>query len=236
MVWAGFLVGILGSFHCLGMCGPIALALPTSGGAAWSAWVTRLAYNAGRVTTYAALGALLGLLGQGLSLAGPQQYVSIGAGALMLLLALIPNHRLNGFNPLARLTGRVKQGLGKLFQQRSAGSLYLLGVLNGLLPCGLVYVALAGAIATGHVLGGAAYMALFGLGTVPALLTLSLAGHLIRPTWRQRLYRLVPVVVGVMGVMLIVRGLNLGIPYLSPELQTGQPVERTFNCCHAPEE
>ncbi|RYU81530.1 sulfite exporter TauE/SafE family protein [Hymenobacter persicinus] len=226
MLWAGFVFGLLGSFHCVGMCGAIALALPgraeAGSGSASARYLSgRLLYNLGRITTYAALGATAGLLGHGLRLAGLQQSLSIASGLLILLLLGLPPRvadHLSSALGVDRPLAWVKNALVRLFQQYSWRALYLAGVLNGLLPCGLVYLALAGALSAPGVGGAAAYMASFGLGTLPLMLGLSLTGRLVPLVWRLRLRQTVPYAASVLAVLLIVRGLGLGIPYLSPQL------------------
>lgn len=241
MLWAGFLFGLLGSFHCVGMCGAIALALPGQSGANAARYVSgRLLYNLGRVTTYATLGAGAGLVGQSLRLAGVQQSLSIASGVLILLLVAVPERytaRLASTLGFSRPLAWVKTTLGRLFQQSSLPALYATGVLNGLLPCGLVYLALAGALSAPGVAGAAIYMALFGLGTLPLMLGLSLSGWLVPLAWRGRMRLTVPYVASGLAVLFIVRGLGLGIPYLSPQLSapmaetaTAQP--RTAHYCH----
>jgi hypothetical protein len=224
MLWAGFLFGLLGSFHCVGMCGAIALALPGAVDKATSPRRYaggRLLYNLGRVTTYATLGAGAGLLGQGLRLAGLQQGLSVASGGLILLLVVVPERYLSrgaGWLGLNRPLAWVKNTLGRLFQLPTLPALYATGVLNGLLPCGLVYLALAGALSAPGVAGAAAYMACFGLGTLPLMFGLSLSGQLVPLRWRTRMRRAVPYAASVLAVLFIVRGLGLGIPYLSPQL------------------
>ena len=224
MLWAGFLFGLLGSFHCVGMCGAIALALPGGTDAATSPLRYaggRLLYNLGRVTTYATLGAGAGLLGQGLRLAGVQQGLSIASGVLILLLVAVPERytgRLAGWLGLSQPLAWVKNTLSRLFQQPTLPALYATGVLNGLLPCGLVYLALAGALSAPGVLGAAAYMACFGLGTLPLMFGLALSGRLVPLVWRTRMRRTVPYAASGLAMLFIVRGLWLGIPYLSPQL------------------
>jgi len=244
MLWAGFLFGLLGSFHCVGMCGAIALALPGRAGASPGRYAGgRLLYNLGRVTTYATLGAGAGLLGHGLRLAGVQQSLSIASGVLILLLVVVPERytsRLAAGLGLDRPLVWVKTTLGRLFQQSSLPALYATGLLNGLLPCGLVYLALAGALSAPGVAGAAAYMACFGLGTLPLLFGLSLSGRLVPLAWRGRMRRAVPYTASLLAVLFIVRGLGLGIPYLSPQLsQTGQAaagtrlqLPRAVHYCH----
>ncbi|MCB2376261.1 sulfite exporter TauE/SafE family protein [Hymenobacter sp. BT635] len=233
MLWAGFVFGFLGSFHCIGMCGAIALALPGRADAASASarYVGgRLLYNLGRVTTYATLGAASGLVGQSLRLAGLQQGLSIASGLLILLLIGLPQRyadqlssRLGFSRPLAW----VKNQLSRLFQQYSWRALYGAGLLNGLLPCGLVYLALAGALSAPGVAGAAAYMACFGLGTLPLMLGLSLTGRLVPLRWRTRMRQAVPYAASVLAVLFIVRGLGLGIPYLSPQLGHDAPKAAT---------
>jgi sulfite exporter TauE/SafE len=223
MLWAGFLFGLLGSFHCVGMCGAIALALPGSTKATSRGRYAggRLLYNLGRVTTYATLGAGAGLVGQGLRLAGVQQGLSIASGVLILLLVAVPERytsRLAGALGLNRPLAWVKNTLSRLFQQPTLSALYATGVLNGLLPCGLVYLALAGALSAPGVAGAAAYMACFGLGTLPLMLGLSLSRQLVPLLWRTRMRQAVPYAASVLAVLFIVRGLGLGFPYLSPQL------------------
>lgn len=226
-LWTAFLLGFAGSAHCAGMCGPLALALPVVGTGPWGHGLSRLAYNAGRVATYAALGVVFGLIGRTLAVAGLQRWVSIGAGAVLLLAVAVPRWRLIG-NSLVLPVGWLKGALGALLRRRGVGSLFLLGLLNGLLPCGLVYVACAAAAATGALLTAVEYMAVFGLGTTPMMLALSLAGTLIQPSMRLRFQRLVPVSLALVGVLLVLRGLGLGIPYVSPNLTgSGGPA-----CCH----
>ena len=241
MLWAGFLFGLLGSFHCVGMCGAIALALPGAAGASPLRYAAgRLLYNLGRVSTYATLGAGAGLVGQSLRLAGVQQSLSIASGVLILLLVAVPERysaRLAGMLGFGRPLAWVKTTLGRLFQQSSLPALYATGVLNGLLPCGLVYLALAGALSAPGVAGAAAYMALFGLGTLPLMLGLSLSGRLVPLAWRGRMRQAVPYAASGLAVLFIVRGLGLGIPYLSPQLSAPtaassarQPL--TVHYCH----
>jgi sulfite exporter TauE/SafE len=228
-------LGFLGSFHCIGMCGPIALALPINQSNILIRVSGILLYNAGRVITYAILGLLFGLIGQSIAFAGYQQALSITIGALILLYLLFPT-RLSGKIPftrgLSRYTGKLREKLGYLFKQRTLSSLFLIGLLNGLLPCGLVYLGIAGSIATGNVLEGSLFMALFGAGTLPAMISVSFAAGFFKAELRTKIRKAVPVFVGVMAVMLIVRGLNLGIPYLSPRMQSTAEGCIKTTCCH----
>jgi len=223
MLWTAFILGLAGSLHCAGMCGPLAIALPHPGRGMAGFVAGRLFYQAGRLVTYMGLGAVFGLMGRSLALAGIQQWVSIGAGVL-ILSGLVASRWAAAAAPLNRWVTRVKGWLAWWLQRRSLGSLAVLGLINGLLPCGLVYAACAGAVATGGMGSGLLYMGLFGLGTVPMMLGLSLGGQVIPMGLRLRLQRLIPVSLGLVGVLLVLRGMALGIPYLSPDVAAG-------SCC-----
>lgn len=226
--WTAFILGAVGSLHCAGMCGPLALALPVTGQTASAYLLGRAAYNLGRIGTYAALGALFGGLGHTLALAGWQRWVSLGAG-IAVLAGLFVSSRYAMNLPIWQWVGWLKSRLAQLLQRRSLAALLLLGTLNGLLPCGLVYVAGAGALAAGSVISGAASMIAFGLGTVPMMLVVSLAGKRLQLALRFKWQKLIPAFAVIMAAMLILRGLSLGIPYLSPALSAvGDPHAR----CH----
>ncbi len=228
-----FLTGFLGSFHCMGMCGPIALALPDVGDSIGGKVTGRLIYNTGRIITYSILGILLGAFGLGLKLAGMQQSISIGAGILIIIMVLFSSKTIERKigNPFKLLKGNT---LMRLFQQKTFYSLFVIGLLNGLLPCGFVYVGLIGSVATQDVLHGAIYMALFGLGTLPMMFGVSMAGQFIHIQIRTRITKMVPYLAVLIGCVFILRGLNLGIPYLSPKVSAD--TEKVEDCCKPGEE
>ena len=218
---AALTLGLIGSFHCIGMCGPIAIALPLT----HSNWISKILgasiYNIGRALTYGLMGVFFGLLGKGFKLAGLQQWVSIVMGAIMIISVLFPvilrnRAQLDGL--INKLVNRLKKSFGNLFKNHSYNSLFLIGLLNGFLPCGLVYMAIAGAVATGEVLNGAMYMVIFGLGTLPVMLSVSLIGNLISTRFRNRIRKFIPVFIVIIGILFILRGMNLGIKYISPKL------------------
>lgn len=212
-------LGLVGSFHCVGMCGPIAIALPL-GRKSWLSRITGgVLYNIGRTITYTLMGAVFGLIGQGLALGGFQRWVSIIMGAIMVLSVLFPALYKNRFDyekGIFSYVGKLKLRLGHLFRKSSFSSLFIIGLLNGLLPCGLVYMAIAGAIATSHVYEGMLFMFIFGVGTIPMLLAISLIGNMATGKIRHKITKVIPVVVVIIGLLFILRGLNLGIPYVSP--------------------
>ena len=215
-----FALGMLGSLHCVAMCGPLMIALPAPAGGVGRLVTGRLLYQLGRVLTYALLGVLAGLFGRSLFLIGLQRWLSILLGVAVLAGFLL-SKKVALSAPVVRLVNRLKQAMSRQFQQRSVRSHVLLGMLNGLLPCGLVYVALAGAAAVGTIGGSVGYMALFGLGTLLPMWSLSLGGKAIPAAWRWQLRKLIPFGVCALATLLILRGMALGIPYLSPNLAAG---------------
>jgi hypothetical protein len=232
-----FLIGFLGSFHCIGMCGPIALALPGVKLSSWSFYKGRLLYNLGRVLTYSVLGAIFGFLGNRIALFGLQQTLSITLGSIIILLVILPHkfrtklitsHLLNFYNL------KLKSLFTPLFKKGSSISLFTIGILNGFLPCGFVYIGIAGAIAVSSngILNSIFFMALFGAGTIPAMFGTSLIGNILTINFKQKLLRLTPVFALILGLIFVVRGLNLGIPYLSPKFQNMQKSQIEEPVCH----
>lgn len=229
MILLAFTLGIMSSFHCVGMCGPIALALPIHGGNKGRQVAGLLAYNLGRVGTYALLGAGIGALSGAVMWVGYLRYLSIAAGALMLLYVLWPA-RLDSVLKVPafwqRAVSRLKTSMAQYLRSRKLGGWAALGMLNGLLPCGLVYLALISSIATGSFLNGAAYMFTFGLGTLPAMMAVGFFKQWFSPTLRSRMRRLTPVLMAVAGIWLVGRGLLIEFPALS-----GTPTE--IPLCHS---
>ena len=222
ILFSALVLGLLGSFHCAGMCGPIAIALPLHGNTIPQKIFGGALYNIGRTITYGIMGAVFGAIGQGLQLIGFQQKISVVMGALMIISVLFPALFRNQYSmdkSWISVVGKLKKQIGKMFSIRSFQSLFFIGMLNGLLPCGLVYMAIAGAIGTGGIVQGSLYMILFGLGTIPMLLAISLAGNVLSMTIRNRINKLIPVLVVIVGILFVLRGLSLGIPYLSPPKQ-----------------
>lgn len=220
-------LGLLGSLHCAAMCGPLQIALPLPPPGVGRAVTGRLIYQLGRLITYCLLGVVAGLVGKSIFLAGLQRWISIALG-LAILAGFFLSKKLALSAPVVRLVFRLKTAMSAQLQQRTFRSLALLGGLNGLLPCGLVYVALAGAVSRASLAAGVFFMALFGLGTLPTMLAVSLSGRILPLAFRTKLRAAIPVGVGLLALLLIVRGLALGIPYLSPDLAGGAA------CCRVP--
>jgi uncharacterized protein len=230
---AAFILGLAGSLHCIGMCGPIALALPGAQASGLPYFIGRLLYNSGRVITYSVLGGIVALLGVAAAMFEVQRIVSIVLGGTLLLMALYAwwSHRqpitARG-NPLWSFWMRL---MGQLMRRGHGRGLLMVGLLNGLLPCGFVYLGLFQAAMSDSVTEGAAKMALFGLGTWPVMLTVSWSAKWISGWMRSKATRMAPYVMVLMGGLFILRGLALGIPYLSPQLTVSPQGKVNMSCC-----
>lgn len=221
MLYLAFTLGLMSSLHCVGMCGPIALALPVHHRSAFGKLLGILAYNAGRMFTYSLLGLLFGLVGSALDFGGIQRGLSIGTGIILLGTVAYSSHwidRLSAPLPLQKGVQWVKKRLGLLLSRRSFPALFVLGILNGLLPCGLVYMALISSIAMGNPWEGSLFMALFGAGTLPAMSAVAFVKTFISTKFRNQARRLMPAFVAVVAILLILRGLEVkGWPMLGLE-------------------
>lgn len=226
------MTGIVGSLHCIGMCGPIAIALPLGNKGILSRISGGLAYNIGRILTYGILGALFGLLGQGIEMAGLQQWASILLGIAMILSVIAPalfRGKVKFEQFFFGYAGKMISSFRKLFTISSIPSLFLIGLLNGLLPCGLVYIAIAGAINTNDVISGIFYMIIFGIGTIPIMLAIPLLGNMVGNTFRKKYSKVLSGFIVILGIIFILRGLSLGIPYISPGEKMLVPHEKGMN-------
>ncbi len=227
--YTALMIGLVGSLHCIGMCGPIAISLPLGNKSWWRRTLGGLTYNTGRIITYGTLGALFGFLGQGIEMAGLQRWASILIGFVLILSVVFPalfKRKIKIEQFLFGYAGRMVGKFRKLFAINSLPSLFLIGLLNGLLPCGLVYVAVAGALNTNSILGGIGFMLVFGLGTIPVMLTIPLLGNLIGSGFRKKYRYLLSVMIVVLGILFVLRGLSLGIPYVSPPQKMLKPHEK----------
>lgn len=223
MLYSAFILGLLGSFHCVGMCGPIAFMLPVSRDNEVKKFFQIFLYHLGRLLAYGIIGLSFGLIGKSLNLFGMQQQLSIGVGILMILVILLPSKQFQKYNfsqPLYRLIGKIKTSLGAALKKRSPDTFFTIGFLNGFLPCGLVYMAVFGAVAAGSIYSGSLYMLLFGLGTIPLMTTAVYFSSLLGGTMKKKVQRLIPAFVIIIGLLFIIRGLGLDIPFLSPTSMT----------------
>jgi len=219
MLWSALIFGLLGSFHCVGMCGPIAFILPVDRSNSFKKISQILIYHFGRLFAYSLIGLLFGLVGKSFYIFGIQQQLSIVIGIIMIIVAFMPYKTLNKYNfskPIYKIISKVKSDLGKALKKKTADTFLTIGFLNGFLPCGLVYMAVFGAMATGNAIQGSLYMFLFGLGTIPLMTTAIYLGKFLNTAVKQRIQKAIPVFVVIIGLLFILRGLGLGIPYLSP--------------------
>lgn len=218
MFLSAILLGLLGSFHCIGMCGPIAFMLPINRENKIKGFFQILSYHFGRLFTYSLIGLLFGFLGKGFYFFGFQQQISIAVGVSMIVFILFPRlfKKVNFSKNISGVIFKVKNALGKELKKKGNDTFFTIGFLNGFLPCGLVYMAVFGAIATTNVFSGSLYMFLFGLGTVPLMTSVVFLGNFTKGTLRKKIQKAIPVVVVFIGALFILRGLGLGIPYVSP--------------------
>ena len=235
MILSAILLGLMGSLHCVGMCGPIAFMLPVDRTNNLKKFFQIFIYHFGRLLAYGIIGLVFGVLGKGLYVFGMQQKLSIGIGILMILVVLIPYKTFNRYNfsiPVYKIISKIKTRLGQELKKKTPDTFLTIGFLNGFLPCGLVYMALFGAIAMGSPSKGGLYMVLFGLGTIPLMTTAIYFSGFLKGSVRQKVQRLIPVFVVIVGILFILRGMGLGIPYVSPK-----PVTEMVSAeieCHQP--
>ncbi|MDX1640408.1 MAG: sulfite exporter TauE/SafE family protein [Balneolaceae bacterium] len=210
-LWTGFTLGLLGSFHCIGMCGPIALAIPGHNSSAGASFLRGTLYNSGRIITYALIGSVFGILGMGATITGYQHILSITLGVLIIIFALFPHIRLPGkMNEIySGFTQKLTGYISGLYKNKSSFSAFFIGLLNGFLPCGFVVTALAAALITPSVFHSAAYMALFGLGTLPVMLMMNMAPRFITPRLRSKLRPFSTYFAIIIGLILIWRGYSM---------------------------
>jgi len=233
---AALTLGLLGSMHCIGMCGPLMLAVPSSAKAKWKFVVERIVYNVGRTITYGVLGVVLGLVGKSL-LVSIQQDVSIALGIIVLFTVVIPfglKSKVEKYSPLKFIYNFIKEKFSIFLRRKGFTALFILGVLNGLLPCGLVYTALIGALAVADAFQSALLMMIFGMGTIPALVAVAATGKLLSVKFRSLLTRSIPLFSITLALLLILRGLNLGIPLVSPKVThtvIHQETKTQIDCC-----
>lgn len=218
-------LGFASGFHCIGMCGPIALSMGLTRKQATNFYLQNLTYQFGRIVTYAFMGALLGIVGQGFHMAGFQQYLTIVVGILLIVMALFSfggKDFASKIPFLSKFLFKVKLNLSKLLTKADYKSRFTTGILNGFLPCGMVYMALTASLAAGGVWQGASFMALFGLGTLPFMFAVVLVGNLMTASLRSQVLKVIPVMMIILGGLFVLRGMEIGIPFISPKKEALQ--------------
>lgn len=229
---AGFGIGLLGSLHCVGMCGPLALALPTGRLNPVDRILSIIFYNSGRAFTYALLGLLIGITGSSIAFFSAQQWVSVISG-MLIIMYFISNYTIFQirFKPFRQFQESIKNGIGKrIHAGLKAPSYFMVGLLNGLLPCGLVYVAIAAALPAGSVMASAGFMLAFGLGTMPAMMAMMVMKGRIKPKLSFALNKILPAFLLILGFLLVLRGSGLGIPFISPEATANDKLPEISSC------
>lgn len=216
--YLAFMIGLLGSVHCIGMCGPLAFAVPVL----QSGWgylvLDKLIYQAGRIIAYCFLGIFIGLLGKQIWLVGIQQGVSILSGLLILIAAASRLFKLSIAGSGTILLKPFNRLFGYALKHKA--NHLIIGIINGFLPCGFVYLAMAGAVNTGSVNAAVSYMFWFGLGTLPLMFIAGISAGFTGIAFRKRINQVLPYLMLFLGCWFILRGLELNIPYLSPPANT----------------
>ncbi len=237
--YIAFVIGISSSFHCIGMCGPIAAAIPTRSATNFGILFKLLQYHIGRIFTYSILGLVVGNIGLTLATFGALQWISIISGMILIAFAW-KKYFINYFSwrIFSGISSFVSKGVGKVLRSNSPFKLVSLGILNGLLPCGMVFIALTNALLTGNPTSSATAMIFFGLGTLPAMIAVGFMLNKISLKLRSKMNKALPYLLTVVGLMIILRGMNLDIPYLSPKIEVVSEemgIDRgtvKMNCCN----
>ncbi|MEM9363082.1 MAG: sulfite exporter TauE/SafE family protein [Bacteroidota bacterium] len=236
LLGSAIVFGLLGSLHCLGMCGPIAFLLPVDQQNNWRKAGQLFLYHGGRLLAYGIIGLLFGVLGKGVALFGIQQKLSILAGVVMVVLVVWPRSGWKSSSlaaPMYRVIASVKSKLGTELKKKTADTFLTIGFLNGFLPCGLVYMATVGAIAMGDPIESGLYMVLFGVGTIPLMTAVVYSSKWLKAPIKAKVKKAIPIFVLLIGLLFIVRGLGLGIPYVSPKLSSNNLATSKIEC-HQP--
>ena len=227
LIVSALILGLGSGFHCIGMCGPIALSMGLTKQQALNFHLQNTTYNLGRIVTYAFLGAILGIVGEGFNVAGIQQYLTVGVGILLIVMALFSfggKDFASKIPFLSKFLLSIKINLGKYLQKPGYSSRFITGILNGFLPCGMVYMALTASLAAGGVWQGAAFMVLFGLGTFPFMFAVVFFGNMMNTAFRIKVLKIIPVMMIILGGLFVLRGLELGIPLVSPKKEAMQVI------------
>lgn len=217
---AGLILGITSNLHCVGMCGPIAMAIPVNRTNNWTILGGVLQYNFGRVLTYMFLGLLVGTIGISVDTLGILQWISILAGVFLIVYAWRKwfSVHITAKLPQLGIQKMISKNIGRVLRSEIPFKPLFLGLLNGLLPCGMVYIALMNAILGGHPYTSALAMMAFGVGTLPSMITIGFMANRITNEMRRKMNKVVPYLLTLVGLLIVLRGMNLDIPYISPKV------------------
>lgn len=228
IIISAFALGILGSLHCIGMCGPLVMSMPFQKVENGKLLFASLSYHFGKTMTYGLMGILAGAIGQGFAFLKWQQILSVFAGVILIAITLMPMLK-EKFKISLPLQNWFSTIFAKMGESPKLKYFVAFGFLNGLLPCGLVYTALAGAAVSSSMVNGVIFMIFFGLGTIPSLTSIILFQNKVSAPIRKYLFKSSYYISLVIGVLLILRGFNLGIPYISPSFNSQT---QEMSCCH----
>lgn len=213
-----FFTGLFGSLHCVVMCGPLVMSVPFTG-SIWFSLLQKFIYQIGRILTYSLLGFVAGSVGSLFNILGLQQILSFVSGVLLILIAIyhFSGNKRTPNKTYLKLIGPLAKFLGRWMSKPYGG--FVAGSLHGFIPCGMVYMAVAGSLNTGSAFAGSEFMLYFGLGTTPLLMLTTFIPVVVRRFRAPQV--LIPALFLVAGILLITRSLNLQIPYVSaPVLST----------------
>jgi uncharacterized protein len=227
MIVNGLIFGMLSTLHCAGMCGPLALMLPQK--VKQNKMQFAVLYQLGRVLTYIGIGSLVFVIGVSFNVFKMQQNLSLILGIWMVLFAVFSFLKIK--TPMNLPFKKILSKTNQFLLKGNQASAFVLGVVNGLLPCGAIYIAALYCVSFSNWLDVASYMFLFGIGTLPVFIGAwlffgkKLSLSVTRFQW---MYRALPILV---GILMILRGLNLGVNALSPELIKKGNSAEISNCC-----
>ena len=235
LLTSAFILGVISNLHCIGMCGPIAMAIPFNRSSKTTLLFGIIQYNIGRILVYSIFGIIVGFIGLGIQFIGILQTLSVIAGFGIILYAwrkvLFSGTFFDRFsiNFIQKFTSK---SMGKILKRKSTFRFFLFGTLNGLLPCGMVYTALITSIIAGGPSESALTMITFGLGTMPGMILITYLANKVSGKVRGKINKPLPYLVTFIGLVILLRGLNLGIPYLSPEVKYSEKTKdiKTINC------
>lgn len=212
-----FLMGLLGSLHCAVMCGPIVLGLPLKQSGNWHTFGQIFLYQVGRVLAYTLLGIGIGIVGSSLKFYANQEALGILIGLVLILFSFfhLSGNYLTGVQKLQiKLVGPISRLMGQVFKLPFWA--FFAGFLNGLIPCGIVYLALAAALNQASIKDAGFFMFLFGVGTTPLMFFVSIGGVYLKKYVKFNTQRIIPWFMLFMGVLFVLRGMDLDIPFFSP--------------------
>lgn len=248
IVFIAFSLGLVTNLHCIGMCGPIAMALPLNRKSKLTVTGGVISYSLGRSFGYTSMGIVVGIIGLSASLLGILQGLSILSGILIILLVWGTYYKGKGKSTWFHRI--VMRAMSRFLKGKPAKTPQLIGIgfINAFLPCGMVYVALVSALNTGSIQNAMTYMFFFGLGTLPIFIFLGVLKDFFAKQFFFNRKVVLASLISIVGLFMILRGLNLGIPLISPKIETlatsneeeatppHHKVEAKMSCCSIGEE